>query len=240
MASPDPISGANNKVDIMTKDLSSLARNGELRVAINTGNRALVQQEGAQLRGISPALAQRLADEIGARLEHVIYEGAGKVFADAERDVWDVGFLAIDSKRAEKIAFTKPYIVIEATYAVRAQSAFHEINDVDRKGVHVLTAKGSAYDMYLTDALQQATLERFGTPPDSFAAFREGRCDAVAGVRQSLEGFFEGDANVRLLPGALTSVRQAMVLPNRSDPRIAALDDFIQRALNSGFVEANT
>ncbi len=224
----------------MTNDLTSLARDGVLRVAINTGNRALVQQDGALLRGISPTLARRLADEIGGRLEHVIYEGAGKVFADAERDVWDVGFLAIDPTRAEKIAFTRPYIVIEATYAVRADAPFQQIEDVDRAGVQVLTAKGSAYDMYLTDTLQQATLERFGTPPDSFAAFRDGRCDAVAGVRQSLEGFFEGDTNVRLLPGALTSVRQAMVLPRRDDPRLAALDAFVERAIDSGFVKANS
>ncbi|MEO9575408.1 MAG: transporter substrate-binding domain-containing protein [Tateyamaria sp.] len=224
----------------MTNDLTSLAKNGVLRVAINTGNRALVQEDSAQLCGISPALAQRLADEIGSRLEHVIYEGAGKVFAGAERDVWDVGFLAIDSTRAEKIAFTRPYIVIEATYAVRAEAAFQQIGDVDRTGVQVLTAKGSAYDMYLTDTLQQATLERFGTPPDSFAAFRDGRCDAVAWVRQSLEGFFEGDMNARLLPGALTSVRQAMVLPHHDDPRLAALDAFVERAIDSGFVKANS
>ncbi|MEP1199257.1 transporter substrate-binding domain-containing protein [Tateyamaria sp.] len=224
----------------MTNDLTGLARDGVLRVAINTGNRALVQQDGAQLRGISPALARRLADEIGVRLEHVVYEGAGKVFADAERGVWDVGFLAIDPTRAEKIAFTRPYIVIEATYAVRADAPFQQIEDVDRAGVQVLTAKGSAYDMYLTDTLKQATLERFGTPPDSFAAFRGGRCDAVAGVRQSLEGFFEGDTNVRLLPGALTSVRQAMVLPRRDDPRLAALDAFVERAIDSGFVKANS
>ncbi|MEO1557649.1 MAG: transporter substrate-binding domain-containing protein [Pseudomonadota bacterium] len=224
----------------MTNDLTSLARDGVLRVAINTGNRALVQQEGAHLRGISPALARRLADETGARLEHVIYAGAGKVFADADRDNWDVGFLAIDAKRAEKIAFTRPYIVIEATYAVRSDSTFNQIADVDSAGVHVLTAKGSAYDMYLTETLQQATLERFGTPPDSFAAFRDGRCDAVAGVRESLEGFFDGDLGIRPLPGALTSVRQAMVLPQRDDPRRTALDAFVKQAIDSGFVEANS
>ena len=224
----------------MTNDLTSLAHDGVLRVAINTGNRALVQDDGGQLRGISPALAQRLADEIGAHLEHVVYEGAGKVFADAERDVWDVGFLAVDAMRAEKIAFTRPYIVIEATYAVRADASFQHIKDVDRAGVHVLTAKGSAYDMYLTETLQHATLERIGTPPESFAAFRDGRCDAVAGVRASLAGFFKGDARVRLLPGALTSVRQAMVLPHRDDPRLAALDAFVKQAIDSGFVEANS
>ena len=221
----------------MQAELKTLARDGVLRVAINTGNRALVQQDGSSLTGVSPALAQRLAEEIGARMEPVIYSGAGKVFDDAGADKWDIGFLAIDPMRAEKIAFTQPYIVIEATYAVRSDAAFNDVEDVDGAGVQVLTSTGSAYDMHLTKNLQHATLERSGTPPESFEEFRAGRCDAVAGVRASLEGAFAGSPDIRILSGVLTSVRQAMVLPDNTDPRIAALNDFVSRAIEDGFVE---
>lgn len=224
----------------MTETLKTLARDGTLRVAINTGNRALVQTEGGQLTGVSPALAHRLADEIGAQMQPVFYDGAGKVFGDADADVWDVGFLAIDAMRAKKVAFTDPYILIEATYAVRAGSDLVDVADVDRAGLRVLTATGSAYDMHLTKVLQHATLERSGTPPDSFAEFRNGRCDAVAGVRASLDGAFGDDAGIRILPGVLTAVHQAMVLPNRDDPRIDALNEFVARAVADGFVENAT
>ena len=223
----------------MKRDLHSLAKDGVLRAAINTGNRALVQQDGDQLSGVSPALARRLAEEIGADLRLVIYEGAGKVFAEAHNDAWDVGFLAVDETRAEKIAFTRPYHSIEATFAVRAGSDLSEVGMVDRPGVKVLTSTGSAYDMYLTNTLEHARLEHAGTPPDSFAEFREGRCDAVAGVRASLEGFFQDDPDVRILSGVLTAVHQAMVLPRKDDPRIATLDDFVARAVSDGFVAAH-
>ncbi|MFT7310268.1 MAG: polar amino acid transport system substrate-binding protein [Paracoccaceae bacterium] len=222
----------------MQNDLKALAKNGILRVAINTGNRALVQMKGDNFTGVSPALAQRLVEEIWAKMEPVVYSGAGKVFADAEHDVWDVGFLAIDPMRAEKIAFTQPYIVIEATYAVRAGSDFRDVENIDQKGVHVLTSTGSAYDMHLSKSLQNATLEHSGTPPDSFSEFAEGRCDVVAGVRASLEGYFANNEDVRILSGVLTSVRQAMVLPDCTDPRIKALDDFVARAIADGFVDA--
>lgn len=222
----------------MQAELKTLARDGVLRVAINTGNRALVQQDGDQLGGVSPALAKRLADQIGARMEPVIYSGAGKVFDDAHLDKWDVGFLAIDPMRAEKIAFTEPYIVIEATYAVRSDSAFVDVEDVDATGVKILTSTGSAYDMHLTKNLQHATLEHSGTPPESFEEFRAGRCDAVAGVRASLEAAFSTSPDVRILTGVLTSVRQAMVLPDSTDPRIAALNEFVAQAISDGFVEA--
>ncbi|UWR25306.1 transporter substrate-binding domain-containing protein [Sulfitobacter sp. S223] len=222
----------------MQAELKTLARDGVLRVAINTGNRALVQQDGSNLTGVSPALAERLAQEIGARMEPVVYSGAGKVFDDAYLDKWDVGFLAIDPMRAEKIAFTRPYIVIEATYAVRSDAPFKDVEDVDAAGVKVLTSTGSAYDMHLTKSLQHAALERSGTPPESFEEFRAGRCDAVAGVRASLEGAFARSPDIRILSGVLTSVRQAMVLPDNTDPRIAALNDFVDRAIKDGFVAA--
>lgn len=216
--------------------LSAIAKNGTLRAAINTGNRALVQLEGDRLTGVSPALARRLAKEIGAEFQPTIYEGAGKVFADAGKDLWDVAFLAIDATRAERISFTRPYHVIEATYAVRADAPFRDVGDADRNGVTILTATGSAYDMYLGANLSNASLEHSGTPTESFADFREGRGDFVAGVRASLERFFAGDKGIRILPGVLTKVEQAMVLPGPGNPLIGALDDFVSRALDDGFV----
>ena len=221
----------------MTEGLETLAKDGRLRAAINTGNRALVQQGvDGTLGGVSSALARRLAGEIGATLEPVIYDGAGKVFADAGGAMWDVGFLAIDPLRAQKIAFTRPYHVIEATYAVRADGPLGDVESVDAAGVRVLTSTGSAYDMHLTKTLANAALERSGTPSESFAEFREGRADAVAGVRASLERFFDCDASVRILHGALTEVRQAMVLPRADDPRLGLLDAFVARAIAEGFV----
>lgn len=217
--------------------LKDLAKNGILRVAINTGNRALVQLEEGVLKGVSPTLADRLAQDIGVHIETVIYDGAGKVFADTNNDKWDVGFLAIDAKRAEKVSFTRPYIKIEATYAVRQNSNIADVGDIDKAGICVLTALGSAYDMHLTGSLKHARLERFGTPPESFAAFRDGRCDAVAGVRESLTGFFGDDPAVRILTGVLTSVQQAMVLPNPNNPMIGALDKFVARMIKEGFVD---
>lgn len=220
--------------------LCKLANGGILRAAINTGNRALVQQGPDGLTGVSPALAQRLAEQIGATLHQVVYTGAGKVFGDAQNNVWDIGFLAVDAMRAEKVAFTKPYITIEATYAVRKNSGLSDIDAIDRAGLTVLTAKGSAYDMYLTNNLKHAKLERSGTPPESFAEFQKGRCDAVAGVRASLEGAFGNAPDIAILSGRLTAFHQAMVLPHKDDPRLAALDDFVARAQADGFIDAHS
>jgi len=224
----------------MTPKLSAAAAGPKLRVAINTGNRALVQLQDGVLGGVSPALARRLAAALGLEMEVVIYEGAGKVFQDAGKDVWDVAFLAVDALRAKAVSFTRPYHTIEATYAVRAGGGITDVEAVDRAGVTVLTSTGSAYDMHLTANLKNAALERSGTPPDSFAEFRDGRGDVVAGVRASLERFFKDDPAVQILPGVLTKVEQAMVLPGAQNPLIGALDAFVAEAIADGFVARET
>ena len=217
--------------------LNDLATDGVLRCAINTGNRALVQvgAEG-ELGGVSPALARRLAEEIGATFQPVIYDGAGKVFADAGGAVWDVGFLAVDPARATAVSFTRPYHGIEATFAVRRGSGIDTVEGWDTPGRVIVTSVGSAYELFLSANAMQAALQVGGTPGESFEAFRAGAGDMVAGVRQSLEKAFAGDDAITVLPGHLTKVEQAMVLPHPDDPRIALLDEFVARAMADGFV----
>ena len=220
--------------------MNSIAKNGVLRVAINTGNRALVQMVDGVPQGVSPALASRLADQIGAEMQPVIYDGAGKVFNDAAADVWDVGFLAIDATRAKAISFTRPYFTIEATYAVRKGGPVATVEDADRPGLAVLTSVGSAYDMYLAANLKHALHDRIGTPTESFAEFSQGRGDVVAGVRASLERFFQDDPTIEILPGVVTKVEQAMVLPGADNSLTAALDAFVAKAIEDGFVATHT
>ncbi|MEL7345143.1 MAG: transporter substrate-binding domain-containing protein [Pseudomonadota bacterium] len=209
---------------------------GVLRAAINLGNRALVQQDGDALTGVSPALARRWAEANGLSFEPVIYHGAGKVFEDAGRDVWDVAFMAVDPLRAEHVTFSRPYHIIEATYGVRAGSSIRAPSDADRAGVTVVAAKGSAYELVLRRDLTHATLEHAATPGDSFEAFKAGRGDVVAGVRASLERFFGDDGDVTILGGVLATVEQAMVLPGKDHPGGAALDAFVAEAVETGFV----
>lgn len=224
----------------MTHPLAALAHNGVLRAAINTGNRALVQMGPDGPEGVSPALARRLAGQIGARLDPVIYDGAGKVFGDAAANVWDIGFLAIDPARAQSVSFTRPYFTIEATYAVRKGGPVQDVGQADRPGQTVLTSIGSAYDLYLAAHLKHARHDRTGTPNESFAAFRQGRGDVVAGVRASLERFFRDDPEILVLPGIVTRVEQAMVLPGADHPLTGALDAFVAQAIAERVIAAYT
>ena len=209
-----------------------LAPSGRLRAAINTGNKALVQEDGGRLRGVGPALAGRLAEEIGVPLEPVLYPGAGKVVDAAAGGAWSVAFLAVDPARADRVAFSRPYVTIDTTYAVRpggpATPAF-----VDAPGMTILSAAGSAYDLHLDKTIRHATVVRADSPGASMDRFAAGEGDAVAGVRATLTARFGGSEDAVVLAEALASAHQALAVPAEIVPD---LDGFLTRARVDGFI----
>src|SRR5207247_8541047 len=134
-------------------------------------------------------------------VELIAYEAAGKVTDAVNTGAWDIAFVAIDPARATQIAFTPPYVVIEGTYLVAADSPLRAIADVDREGVRIAVSSKSAYDLYLTRTLKRAQLVRAPSPPASIELFVKDRLEAAAGVKQELAGAGGGHCQVRGISG---------------------------------------
>ena len=81
------------------------------------------------------------------------------MFEAIKRGEIDIAFLAIEPVRAAEIDFTAPYVIIEGVYMVPKDSALKTVADVDRAGIRIAVNKGSAYDLFLTRTLKNATLD---------------------------------------------------------------------------------
>ncbi|HEF4761919.1 TPA: transporter substrate-binding domain-containing protein [Pseudomonas putida] len=219
--------------------IKDLAPHGVLRAAINFGNPVLAQkgQDGSP-QGVSVALAKALADELGVALEMVTFEAAGKVFAALEEGAWNLAFLAIEPVREQQIAFSEPYVIIEGTYLVAADSPYQVVEDLDQPGLKLAVGKGAAYDLFLSRTLQHAQLERAETSAGAVDLFLEQGLDAAAGVRQPLEQVAAGNPAYRVIVGAFTAIRQAMAVPRQCVAGAAYVRDFIERKKAEGFVHA--
>ncbi|EAU41064.1 hypothetical protein FP2506_12394 [Fulvimarina pelagi HTCC2506] len=219
---------------------AELVENGKLRVAINLGNAALAFRDKAtgELGGITVALAKRLCAALGAEPELIEFPGAGKVVDAAADDVWRIAFCAIDPDREEHVAFSAPYVLIEAKALVRSDSPLRHVEDLNRRGVKLMVAKGSAYDLFLSEHAQHMELLREADPGASFAAFKAdgGTADAVVGVTQSLEKAFGNDPAYRMLDGTITAIGQAMALPRRFVHLADELSRFVEEAKVDGYI----
>jgi polar amino acid transport system substrate-binding protein len=216
--------------------LKDLAPTGKLRAAINLGNMVLAQKDPAtgQPKGITPDLARELGRRLAVPVELVPFEAAGKVFEAVKTGALDVMFLAIEPVRANEIAFTAPYVLIEGVYMVPKDSKIASVADVDRDGIRIGVSRNSAYDLFLTRTLKHATLVR---GDDGIALFVKDKLDAAGGVKQPLVAYAKTNPNVRILDGRFMEIRQAMGTPKgRGDAGARYLGAFIEEMKANGFV----
>ncbi len=222
---------------------AELGRNGKLRAAINLGNPILARrgEKPGEPLGVSVDLAREAAKRLGLAIELVEFEAAGKVVEAATAAQVDLAFVAIDPVRGAGLDYTAPYVIIEGAYLVRADSQLQRNEDVDRAGTRVVVGKGSAYDLYLTRELKQATLVRAPTSPLVTDTFLAERLDVAAGVRQQLEADVRrlsatATPPLRLLPGRFMVIEQAMAVPKGRSAAQAWLAAFVEEMKASGFV----
>jgi polar amino acid transport system substrate-binding protein len=217
---------------------SSIAPHGVLRVAINLGNPVLAGLDATgEPSGISADLSRKLAAQLGLGIEWRIFKKADESVQCVRADDADIGFFAIDPVRGEGLHFSPPYVQIEGAYMVRHDSALHSNDQVDQPGQRVTVGAGSAYDLYLTRHLQQATIVRAPSSPAVVDVFMAQQLEVAAGVKQQLEADAQRLAGVRLLPGRFMVIHQAMGMPaQRSETARQGLNAFVEDAKQSGWV----
>ncbi|WP_371764587.1 ABC transporter substrate-binding protein [Massilia sp.] len=216
----------------------NFAPGGKLRAAINLGNPILAHAAGdGGAGGVSVDLAREFARRLGVDLELVVVDTAGKSVDAVATGRADIGFFAIDPARGADIAFTAPYVLIEGSYLVKADSPIRANGDVDRAAHRVVVGKGSAYDLFLTRELRQAQIVRAPSSPAVVPTFLEQGADVAAGVRQQLEADARARPGLRLLDGRFMVIRQAMGVPkSRGGQAAAFLTQFVEEMKAGGFV----
>ncbi len=170
-------------------------------------------------------------------LQLVVVDAAGKSVDVVSQEQADVGFFAIDPRRATSLRFTEPYVLIEGWYLVRADSPIRGNAEVDRAGNRVVVGQGSAYDLFLTRELRHAQIVRAPTSPAVVQTFLDTQCEVAAGVKQQLEADAARTPGLRLLDERFMVIRQAMGVPAGRGVRAAQyVAGFVEEMKASGFV----
>jgi polar amino acid transport system substrate-binding protein len=217
---------------------AQMAPSGTLVAGINYGNPVVAQRDpaGGDPRGVGAELARELARRLGVPIRYVTYEIAGKLADGMKPDGWDVAFLAVDPQRAQEIDFTAPYVLIEGTYLVRADSPLRRVEDFDRKGLTIAVGEKSGYDLFLTRSLKQSELHRFPTSQVAVDMFIARDLGAAAGVKNLLVTNAARHPGLRVIDGSFMVIAQAAGVPRGRDLAARYLREFIEEAKASGFV----
>lgn len=217
----------------------AFAPTGILRASINLGNPILAKRHAdtGEPFGVSIDLARTLAQQLGVGVELVVFETANQSVLAVREERADIGFFAIDPLRGEGLRFTAPYVLIEGSYLVPEASPIQRNEEVDRPGTRVVVGQGSAYDLFLSRELKQATIVRAPSSQTVVPQYVAQAMDVAAGVRQQLEADLAQHPGHRLLPGRFMVIQQAMGLArSRGEAAFEHLAQFVEAMKASGFV----
>lgn len=219
--------------------LQPLVKDGVLRACINLGNAVLARRDAnGQPAGVTAVLAGHLARRLGAALTLIAVDTAAESVGAVAQGQADVGFFAVDPKRAEQIAFTPPYVLIEGWYMVRQDSPLTAAEQVDQPGRRIVVGAGSAYDLYLTREIRHAQIERAASSQAVVDTMLADGAEVAAGVRQQLELDAARLGGLRLLDNRFMVIRQAMGVSRQMPESVAnAMTWFVQDALRSGLID---
>ena len=226
---------------IDSSTLSSFAPTATLRVGINLGNPILANEEPntKRLYGVTIDIANEIGKRISLPVQLMPFKTAGATVDAVKTGKIDLVFVAIDPVRGADISYTPAYIQIEGAYMVKADSTINNNEEVDAVGNEIVVGKGSAYDLYLSREIKNATLLRAASSQAVVDDFMSGQGNVAAGVKQQLESDAKRYEGLRMLPGRFMVINQAIGIPKARthyEDTTAYLSNVIAELKQSGFI----
>lgn len=231
---------------IMSVPMSAadLAPTGTLRAAFLRTNpvQGRIDAETGAVSGPVADLVEALAKQLGVPYKIIPAANADDIIARLKANTVDIGFLAYDAPRAKEVDFSEPYALMLNSYLVRADSPIRNSADVDRAGVKVGTVKGQSQEVVLREILKKAEIKIMpATPPvgelSKMLTSRE--IDAFGANRQRLVEAAAQDPRLRVLPDNFSVAEQSIVVAKENASRLAAINQFIEKARTSGLVKGS-
>jgi polar amino acid transport system substrate-binding protein len=192
-----------------------------------------------ELSGVSVDIANEIGKRINLPIQLIPFKSASATVDGIKNGELDMVFVAIDPVRGADISYTPAYIQIEGAYMVKASSPLKSNVEVDVAGTEIVVGKGSAYDLYLTREIKNATLLRAASSQAVIDDFMAGKGNVAAGVKQQLESDAKRYEGLRMLPGRFMVINQSIGIPKaRPDfaKTTAYLSEVIAQLKQSGFI----
>ena len=184
-------------------------------------------------------LARELARQFNVPLEMTGLAGVQTVIDAVRDEKADIGFLASDPSRRGPIEFSQVYLRNPQNLTVLAQSAIRSFDDLDRAGVRIGVARMDSIGLYLKRTLKVAQLIEFEDTQNASVKqlFDTGAIDAFGANRLRLARLNAEAPGLRILPGSIFGVPQAIIAPAARTERLAAINKFLNEARQSGFLQ---
>lgn len=218
---------------------STLAPTGKLRVALIASNPVLVtRRPDRSLGGVSVTVANALAAHLGVPVEFKPYDNPALYNESLAIDDWDIGLAARDPSRAEHLVFSSPFMEVDNGYVARPGAAPTTAEEVDRAGVRIAVALGSAPNAVLKRLIKNAEIVPV---PGGFEPARDalatGKADVYGENLHLAHRIAEALPGARVLPGHFNVVQMAIGVRKQAAAALPTVDEFVNKIRSDGTVQ---
>lgn len=219
-----------------------LAPTGTLRAVYLNGNpaQAVKNPQTGEITGIAADLAHELAKQAGVPLDLAPARGVQAIIDAVRTGSADIGFLANDPSRAGQVVFSETYLRNPQGVLTLAGSPLNAVADIEKPGFKIGVLRGDSIALWLArnkPGVRQVIRDPDG--PSEAELLKAGTIDAFAGNRLRMTTIAASTPSVRVLPGSIMGVPQAIVVKADNTAGLAAVNEFIDRIRSNGFLQAS-
>lgn len=133
-----------------------------------------------EIEGIDADLSKELAKELGVELE-IVESSFGTFIADLQAGKCEIGMFGVGAtlKRAQAVAFSKPYLLTSIYAVVRKGGPVSRWEDIDQPGVRVAVSLGSYIEPFMVDYLKNAEVVTVAPPATREAELMANRAEVI-------------------------------------------------------------
>ncbi|MGV3088991.1 cysteine ABC transporter substrate-binding protein [Streptococcus suis] len=170
----------NSTSGATARTLEQIKESGTVKIGVFSDKKPFVYvDENGEYQGYDIYLGNRLAEELGVKVEYVPVEAANRVeyLTSAKVDIILANFTVTD-ERKEQVDFALPYMKVSLG-VVSPSSAL--ITDPEQlNGKTLIVSKGTTAEVYFEKNHPEVKLQKYNQYSEAYAALLDGRGDAMS------------------------------------------------------------
>ncbi|WP_018132623.1 ABC transporter substrate-binding protein [Effusibacillus pohliae] len=183
---------------------------------------------------IAKALAKKiLGDENKIELKEVTSKTRIPMLQNGDIDAI-IATMTITEERKKEVDFSDVYFKAGQSLLVKKDSKINSLQDVNKKGIKVLTAKGSTSAKNIREKAPEATVLEYENYAEAFTALKAGQGDALTTDNALLYGMAKQDPNYRVLEGTFTDEPYGIAVRKGDTEFVKFINDFLKELKSSG------
>lgn len=182
---------------------------------------------------IAKAIAKKvLGDENKIELKEVTSKTRIPMLRNGEIDAI-IATMTVTEERKKEVDFSDIYFMAGQSFLVKKDSPINGIADI-KKGVKVVTAKGSTSAANIRAKAPDATVLEFENYAEAFTALKAGQGDALTTDNALLYGMAKQDPNFRVTEGAFTEEPYGIAIKKGDQEFVKVVNDTLKELKQSG------